>query len=106
MQFPFQLLDPPAVLSGLCGADRPRLTEAGDRILLPGVQLCGIQPLLAPPGAPRHLVHCRGDDHCLQSCYCRPALAASDGSAGQGVGPPTLQRRHVDPNLTGHTLHR
>jgi hypothetical protein len=32
--------------------------------------------------------------------------ASDSESVGQGVGPPTLQRRRADPDLTGHALQR
>ena len=53
VQFALQFLDPPPVLPRLDGTGRPRLAEAGDRILLPGLQLRRIQPLLAAPEPPR-----------------------------------------------------
>jgi hypothetical protein len=100
MQLALQLLDPPAVLSGLRGAGRPRFAETGDRILFPGVQLCRIQPLLAAPGAPGGLIHRRSDDHRLQSCRPRPARTAATRRIGQGTCPPALQRRYAYPCLT------
>ena len=102
MKLPLQLLDPPAILPSFHGAGRPRLAETADRILLPGIQLRRIQTLLAAPGAPRCLIHCRCDDHRLQPCRRRPARAAGAGSIGQGIRPPTLQRRHADRHFTRH----
>ena len=106
MQFPLQLLDPPVVLPSFHSASRPRLTEAGDRIPLPGIQFRRIQPLLAAPGTASRFVHRSCDNHRFQPCCRRPALVASNRAVGQGGGPPTLQRRHADPDLTGDTLHR
>ena len=121
MKLPFQVLEPPTRrLTALRGIDplrgpilpsfrstgRPRLAEAGDRILLPGIQLRQIQPLLTAPATPCRLIHCCCDDHRLQPCRRRPARAAAARPIGQGIRPPTLQRRHAYPDLTRHMLHR
>src|SRR5271166_3785557 len=106
MQLALQLLDPPAILSGLRCTGRTRLAETGDRILLPAIQLRRIQPLLAAPGAACRLIQRSRGDHSLQSRRSRPALAADARSIGQGIRPPSLQRRYTDAHLTRHMLHR
>lgn len=45
VQLQLQFLDPPAIVTGVRGTGCPRPAEAGDRILLSGIQLCWIQPL-------------------------------------------------------------
>lgn len=92
MELSFQLLDPPTILSGLRCAGRSRLAKTGDRILLPGIQLRRIQPLLAAPGAPHCLIHCRRDDHRLQPCRCCPARPAGARSIAK---PFARQRSNV-----------
>src|SRR4051812_11390754 len=106
MQLPLKLLAPTVVLPSFHRAGRTRLAETGDRIPLPAIQLCRIQPLFATPGTARRLIHRRCDDHRLQPRRCRPAWAASARSIGQGVRPPTLQRRHAYPDFTRNQLDR
>jgi hypothetical protein len=54
-----QVLDPPPVLPRFRGAGCTRLAKAGNRILLPRVQLGRIQTLLAAPGTAGGLIHRR-----------------------------------------------
>jgi hypothetical protein len=79
MKIPLQFLDPPAVLPSFHSAGRPRLTQTGDRIPLPGMQLRQIQPLLAAPGTSRRLIHCsREITACSRAAAVQRGLPAPD----------------------------
>src|ERR1700687_6043700 len=110
MQLPLQLLYGPPSLPPPRRAARPRLAEASDRIPLPGIQLRWIQPLLAAPDTAGRFIHRGGDNHCFQSCPRSPPLTArastSTRSVGQGIRPPTLQRRHANTHFTRHQVDR
>ena len=100
VQLALELLDPAPVLPGLDGTGRPRLAQAGDGVVLPGLELGRVQPLLAAPGAAGSLVHRRRGDHRLQPRRRRPALAAGQRPrCRQGPGSPTLQRGDADTDL-------
>src|SRR3954449_5142628 len=105
VQFALELLHPSPVLPGLGGAHRPWLAQAGDGVVLPGLELGRKEPLLATPSAASRLVHRRGGDHRLQPRRRRPALAAGQRAGlGQGLGPPTLQGPNADPRLAGDNV--
>src|SRR4051812_18915166 len=112
VQLPLKFLDPAAVLSSFDGTRSSRLAEAGDRVLLPAVQLRRIQALLAAPGVATGLVHRRRRDHRFQARRRRPAFAAPGRApwprqprANAPASPRSLPQ-HQPPNSPAATTAR
>ena len=116
VQLALEFLDPAPVLPSFDGTGRPRLAEAGDRVLLPGVQLRRIQALLAAPGAaawPRPSPPSRSPLPIApspSSADCRPPVPwPRRPHANAPASPrslPPLVRPHQPPNSPAATTAR